>query len=294
MADPLAVAASVVGITVPALHGTRLLLDDLYRIKDAPEAVKSLKEDILSVDLALNSLQAVEDREWESLGGTIADESKAAITSCIRACAAFRTDLRRWTRHSADGKLSWQDRANVGFFKQRRIKSVSEQLQSCKITLNAVVSIATLCIVPACRGSTDDWPHRYSSIRHTHISEEIKKTISTKQTEISSAIGATNKQLADIRKRLEELHVAGDSQEEAESTQCRAEAVRQIEEERNAISTSRKLLDELLAKAQKEAIVKAATKNLTQSVTFGSNNSGIQIGVSNGPISGISFGGKRA
>src|SRR5438045_9117825 len=119
MADPLAVAASVVGITVPALHGTRLLLDDLYRIKDAPEAVKSLKEDILSVDLALNSLQAVEDREWESLGGTIADESKAAITSCVRACDAFRTDLQRWTRHSADGKRSWQDRENVGLFTQR-------------------------------------------------------------------------------------------------------------------------------------------------------------------------------
>jgi hypothetical protein len=136
-------------------------------------------------------------------------------------------------------------------------------------------------------------PHRYSSIRHTHISEEIKKTISTKQTEISSAIGATDKQLAEIGKRLEELNVAGDIQEEAESTECRADALRQIEEERKAISTSRKLLDELLSKAQEEAIVKAATKNLIQRVTFGSNNSGIQIGISNGPISGISFGGKR-
>jgi hypothetical protein len=136
--------------------------------------------------------------------------------------------------------------------------------------------------------------HRYSSIRHTHISEEIKKAISTKQTEISSAIGATDKQLVEIGKRLEELHVAGDSQEDAERTQRRADALRQIEEERNAISTSRKLLDELLAKAQEEAIVKAAAKNVTQRMTFGSNNSGIQIGISNGPISGISFGGKRA
>ena len=75
MADPLTVAASVVCITVPALHGTRLLLDDLQRIKDPSEAVKNLKEDILSVDMALNSLQAVEDREWESLGGTIVVES---------------------------------------------------------------------------------------------------------------------------------------------------------------------------------------------------------------------------
>ena len=36
MADPLSITASVVGITVPALHGTRLLLDDLERLKDTP------------------------------------------------------------------------------------------------------------------------------------------------------------------------------------------------------------------------------------------------------------------
>lgn len=42
MADPLSIAASVVGVTVPALHGTRLLLDELQNLKDAPKAVKRL------------------------------------------------------------------------------------------------------------------------------------------------------------------------------------------------------------------------------------------------------------
>ena len=70
MADPLSVAASIVGVTVPALHGTRLLLDDLQGIADAPKAVESLKEDLLSVDMALKSLQAVKDPEWKSLGET--------------------------------------------------------------------------------------------------------------------------------------------------------------------------------------------------------------------------------
>jgi hypothetical protein len=106
--------------------------------------VESLKEDLRSVDLALKSLQAVHDSEWKSLGGTVADESKVAISSCKRACDTFRADLQRWTRHSEEGKLSWQDRANVGFFKQRQIKSTSEQLQTCKLTINSVVGIATL------------------------------------------------------------------------------------------------------------------------------------------------------
>lgn len=137
-------------------------------------------------------------------------------------------------------------------------------------------------------------PQRYSSIRHTHITEEVKKVILTKQTDIASAIRTTDKQLAEVGKRLEELNVAGDDQIEAESTKNRVDALRQIEEERKALSTSRKLLNELLSKSQDDAIAKAASESQTRStiVTFGAQNSGFQIGVSSGPISGISFGGK--
>jgi hypothetical protein len=47
---------SVVDITVPALHGTRLLLDDLEKLKDAPKTVKRLADDVHSVDAALKLL----------------------------------------------------------------------------------------------------------------------------------------------------------------------------------------------------------------------------------------------
>jgi hypothetical protein len=144
MADPLSITASVVGIIVPALHGTRLLLEDLQQLKDAPKTVKRLVEDVHSVDTSLKLLQSVEDREWESLGVAIAEQSKTTISSCTQACDVFRTDLQRWTKHSGDGRFAWQDRANVGFFKQGQIKAMSEQLQNCKLTINSVVSIATL------------------------------------------------------------------------------------------------------------------------------------------------------
>jgi hypothetical protein len=144
MSDPLSITASVVGITVPALHGTRLLLEDLQQLKDAPNTVKRLLEDVHSVDTALKLVQSVEDREWDLLGAGVAEQSKTAISSCTQACDLFRTDLQRWTRHSEDGKLAWQDRANVGFFKQAQIKAMSEQLSNCKLTINSVVSIATL------------------------------------------------------------------------------------------------------------------------------------------------------
>jgi hypothetical protein len=149
MTDPLSIAASIVGVTVPALHGARLLLDDLQKINDAPETVERLQNDVRSVNMALSSLQTVKDREWESLSRTVAEDSKRAISTCRTACDKFRIDLQRWTRHSGDGKLTWQDRANVGFFKQGRIKTMSEQLQNCKVTINSVVSIATLLVTQA-------------------------------------------------------------------------------------------------------------------------------------------------
>lgn len=144
MADPLSITAGVVGIIVPALQGTRLLLDDLQCIIDAPKALETLKTDLSSVEMALTSLRAVKDVEWELLGDPVVKQSKAAIHTCTEACELFRADLQRWTKHSDEGKLSLKDRANVGFFKQRRIKAISNQLQTCQISINSVASIATL------------------------------------------------------------------------------------------------------------------------------------------------------
>jgi hypothetical protein len=146
MSDPLSIAASVVGITVAALHGTRLLLDDLQQLKGAPKTVKRLVEDVHSVDTALKLVQGVDDREWELLGASLAELLKTTISSCEQACDLFRTDLQRWTRHSEDGKLAWKDRANVGFFKQAQIKAMSEQLSNCRLTITSVVSIANLYV----------------------------------------------------------------------------------------------------------------------------------------------------
>lgn len=144
MPDPLSITAGAVGITVPALHGIRLLLNDLQQLKDAPKTVRRLVEDVHSVETALKLLQGVDDREWDLLGESVAKESKTTISSCTQACDLFRLELQRWTRHSEDGTLAWRDRTNVGFLKQGQIKAMSEQLQNCKLTITSIVSIATL------------------------------------------------------------------------------------------------------------------------------------------------------
>jgi hypothetical protein len=146
MADPLSITASIVGIVGPALHGTRLLLEDLQQLKDAPKTVKCLVEDVRSVDTALELLQSVEKREWDLLGAGVAEKAETTISSSTQACNLFRTDLQKWTKHSEDGKLAWLDRANVGFFKKDQVKAMSEQLQSCKLAINLTVGVATLSV----------------------------------------------------------------------------------------------------------------------------------------------------
>ncbi len=137
------IAAGVIGVAGTALHCVRLLADDVGNIINAPDAVKLLKDDLLNIDNALTSLQAISKPQWESLGKTVVIQSKAATSSCKESCNNFRTALARWTRHSSDGKLSWQDRAVVGFFKQGQIESMSKQLHNCKADLTSVVSTAT-------------------------------------------------------------------------------------------------------------------------------------------------------
>jgi len=112
--------------------------------------------------------------------------------------------------------------------------------------------------------------------------------------EISKAITSTNTQLAEVESTLGEIRLTNSTHEQGQNEEDATNAVKQIEEERTALGCLRKLLEELLSKARQDVIARAASEGQKRSteVTFGSNNSGFQAGIINGPIGGISFGGK--
>ena len=125
------------------------------------------------------------------------------------------------------------------------------------------------------------------------MTEEIRKTISIKQTEINGAIISADKQLIILEHRLEELNLSSD--EEGENLESKPQTLQQVEEERSAVELSRKLLDELLSKSQEEAVAKAAAagnKTGSPTVAFGNNNSGFQAGTISGGVSNLTFGKK--
>jgi hypothetical protein len=133
--------------------------------------------------------------------------------------------------------------------------------------------------------------YRYSSLRHTRLTEEMKKTISMRQGDIESAIRTTDNQIADIRTRREGFGPV-DRAQAAADPETEADMKRQLDEEHKALYISRRLLNELRLKVQESTIVNVMARNENNStrVMFGNQNSGVQIGVSNGPITGINFG----
>jgi len=71
-------------------------------------------------------------------------------------------------------------------------------------------------------------PYRYSSVRHGHITEEIKKTISTKQAEVKGAITTTDRQLIVLESKVEEMNISDDDEEAATPAEGNAYALQQL------------------------------------------------------------------
>ena len=72
---------------------------------------------------------------------------------------------------------------------------------------------------------------RHSSIRHTHITEEIKKTIITGEKEITTAIARRDAQIVDVGNRLQEVSSSDTAQDIDEVADDKAGVLKQIEED---------------------------------------------------------------
>ncbi|WPH01832.1 Hypothetical protein R9X50_00468600 [Acrodontium crateriforme] len=267
MADFLSVSAGAVGIAVPALHAMRILLNDVKSIIDAPKDVERLRNNLIAVEEAYKSLQNIPDAEWTALGSDIAALAKNAIDTCEVSCASLHRDLKRWTKHSNGITLSKTDRVNIGFFKERQLRAISEQLQDTKNTFNNVVSITTL----------------YSNFRVGRVTEETKADVKDIAEKLRAGAVSANDKLISIEDRLDSLRFKSVGPEE--DVDDRTGAVRQLEEESAALRGIRTLFEKLAPKANEESIRKAVgAENKPVSVSFGLNYQGMQVNVSNGPI----------
>ncbi|KAK9489011.1 hypothetical protein V1508DRAFT_443068 [Lipomyces doorenjongii] len=103
-ADPLRIGAGVAGITVPLLHGSRLLLDDLQRNIGALNALETPKTDLSSISMALTLPKAVKDVGWELLGDVVVYQAKASSQSNATCFERINNVGRNLTQENYHGK----------------------------------------------------------------------------------------------------------------------------------------------------------------------------------------------
>lgn len=145
--DGLSATASVHGIASAAIHSVNLLIHDIKAIKDAPEVIADLKDELAAVQAVLRALNNPHNEsQLENLTADVKTMLRLAISNCQKACDKFHTKLARWTRNSGE-EIHWRDRVRVALFAEGATEALSQQLSRCKSTVNAAVSTATLYVV---------------------------------------------------------------------------------------------------------------------------------------------------
>ncbi|KAF7535317.1 hypothetical protein G7Z17_g13225 [Cylindrodendrum hubeiense] len=140
MADPLSITASVVGIVGAAFQGVQLLSNTIDNIRNAPEAVQNIRDELQLVKPLLTQLDSAINEQRSGL--ILGQEINLALENCHRVCTKFNESLNHWMRHSTDQKISMIDNVKIGFLRQDQIRTLKGQLNGCTKILNVTLDTA--------------------------------------------------------------------------------------------------------------------------------------------------------
>lgn len=249
MTDPFSITAGAVGTVAAALQGVTALLSDIQAIQNAPTLVKSLEQDIMAVKAVIQLLDLdVEGSKLRTLSPDTQFTLRLATENCGRACDRFRAKIRRWISHSTDERMNWWDRTKVGLFAEPEVSALSEQLRTCKETMNAAVTTATLYGAPTCF----HLPvlicfNSLSTIQSSRITDEIRDTLAMKGSELKQALEKTNENAACIDQRLHDMMLEPSPHNSDHYIYGQHEASDELRDRNTGFGIARQLLEELLS-----------------------------------------------
>lgn len=138
--------SDIAGVLLAAVETTREVIAFINAVKDAPETVIRVRDQLNDVNGALQSLdqQLGEDFMPEALR-SIAQETKleSAIRSLQKTCETFRQYMSKWIKHSTPDHASLRDGFNIARHKDK-IALLSLQLESCKQTVTLALGVCSL------------------------------------------------------------------------------------------------------------------------------------------------------
>ena len=141
-------ASAIIGFVSVGLSSSRVLLDEINRIREVPGVLIQVKEELQGVQAVLESLKAVLDPNSE-----LPEPARKAIDNvriecalkiCDNSCQNFHQTLLKWTKHSTQDKTFWWDRVRIGFYGEERIQALRNQLAISKATITMAITTANL------------------------------------------------------------------------------------------------------------------------------------------------------
>lgn len=130
---------------------------------------------------------------------------------------------------------------------------------------------------------------RYSSLRTSRLTQNVHDEISRKEKELAVATQSQNDRLIQVEDSLRQVKLLESTRhDEDEEDMQGAEA--QLEQQAEALKAAHILLPELLSQLSSGRFEGCGKPGRTNNVSFGDQNSGLQIGVNDGGISGVTIG----
>lgn len=146
--EPFSITAGAIGITdaaVSSIDSARRLINSIREAKDVVSDIATGLENIqyplASVSRLLQDDDALSVAARQDLKSAGVAE---AVNECGKACESLSKDLKKWTRHSNNAKLSFRDQVEVSIWNKEKIRTYRMRIQSCSVIVGLAVQSAQL------------------------------------------------------------------------------------------------------------------------------------------------------
>lgn len=149
MADPLSIAAGAKGVVAATAHSIHKAIELVNNIKDAPQTMRFLKDELDGVQAVVCSLEETLRNDGQATSWMrLLESSKlsGALKALKSVCDSFNSALLKWTKRSRPGdKLSFRDGVHIAM-NSSKVEKLSAQLNCCKQTVTMALGSCTLHI----------------------------------------------------------------------------------------------------------------------------------------------------
>jgi len=146
--DPLSITAATIGISDAAITSIVAVRNTIDHIRDAEEVAGNIRTQLESIQRPLDSLKELRISDTGTLSASKDALAKSgvaeAVNDCGKACAAFEKKLQKWTKHSAEGKLSFRDKVTVGVWNKERVLTFKTRVETRQLSVQFAVSSVQL------------------------------------------------------------------------------------------------------------------------------------------------------